>query len=61
MNRDAIIWTEGKTDAQLLMRAQKALNVPSNFDFPVTADMGDDQLHSPAQRYSFLIETIRMS
>jgi DNA polymerase III delta prime subunit len=41
---DAIIWTEGKTDTQYLRRAGEVLGFQHNIDFPVSLDMGDDQL-----------------
>jgi GTPase SAR1 family protein len=41
---DAVIWTEGKTDAQYLSRAREVLEFPYNLSFPVSVDMGDDQL-----------------
>jgi DNA polymerase III delta prime subunit len=41
---DAIIWTEGKTDAQYLDRARISLAFSRSLDFPVSTDMGDDQL-----------------
>jgi hypothetical protein len=41
---DAVIWTEGKTDTQYLSRAQVALRFQHNIHFPVSSDMGDDQL-----------------
>jgi RNA-directed DNA polymerase len=41
---DAVVWTEGKTDAQYLRRAGEVLGFQHHFDFPVSVDMGDDQL-----------------
>jgi RNA-directed DNA polymerase len=41
---DAVIWTEGKTDAQYLSRAREVLTLPYDLEFATSADMGDDLL-----------------
>jgi RNA-directed DNA polymerase len=40
----AIIWTEGKTDGQYLARARQLLECDLELEFPVSTDLGDDQL-----------------
>jgi hypothetical protein len=45
MTHEAVIWTEGKTDAQHVGRAHEILKPDVKIHFqPVNADMGDDQL-----------------
>ncbi|WFU33616.1 hypothetical protein QA635_03970 [Bradyrhizobium brasilense] len=41
---DARVWTEGKTDAQHIASACHALSFPFKLEYPVSYDMGDDQL-----------------
>jgi len=41
---DAIVWTEGKTDAQYLRRACDVLGFKHRIELPVSTDMGDDAL-----------------
>src|SRR5260370_14091576 len=41
---DAVIWTEGKTDAQYLSRAREVLTLPYDLKLATSTDMGDDLL-----------------
>ncbi len=49
---DAIVWTEGKTDAQHMRRACDVLGFKYSIDLPVSSDMGDDALLKQCQALS---------
>ncbi len=49
MSADAIVWTEGKSDAQYLTRAVEVLKFPYRISFQILDEMGDDKLLKQCQ------------